>query len=218
MAKAGVVQMTKALALELARHSIRVNAIAPGYILTEINEQFFSSPRWRSHEAEIPQRRIGDPGDLDGTLAASRLGTRLGLHDRLDHHRRWRSQYGDRDSGRTAPMDFTLPAEIDGAHASACATSSRREIMPLETDPATYDDHENIRLDLLRPRCAPRPGPPGYGRRRCRRSAAASACRSIGWAAFYEDANRSIFGPVVLNCQAPDDGNMTCSTRSAERA
>jgi 3-oxoacyl-[acyl-carrier protein] reductase len=68
VAKAGVVQLTAALAVELARHSIRVNAIAPGYILTEINREFFSSPRGEALIRTIPQRRIGQPADLDGTL------------------------------------------------------------------------------------------------------------------------------------------------------
>jgi len=68
VAKAGVVQMTSALALELARYQIRVNGIAPGYILTEINESFFSSPAGEEMIKAIPQRRIGTPADLDGTL------------------------------------------------------------------------------------------------------------------------------------------------------
>jgi 3-oxoacyl-[acyl-carrier protein] reductase len=68
VAKAGVVQMTCALALDLARHDIRVNAIAPGYIVTEMNEEFFSSPAGEAMRQRIPQRRTGDPGDLDATL------------------------------------------------------------------------------------------------------------------------------------------------------
>jgi NAD(P)-dependent dehydrogenase (short-subunit alcohol dehydrogenase family) len=68
VAKAGVVQMTCALALDLARYSIRVNAIAPGYIVTEMNEQFFSSPAGEAMRQRIPQRRTGDLSDLDGTL------------------------------------------------------------------------------------------------------------------------------------------------------
>jgi NAD(P)-dependent dehydrogenase (short-subunit alcohol dehydrogenase family) len=68
VAKAGVVQMTCALALDLARYDIRVNAIAPGYIVTEMNEQFFSSPAGEAMRQRIPQRRTGDPSDLDGTL------------------------------------------------------------------------------------------------------------------------------------------------------
>jgi NAD(P)-dependent dehydrogenase (short-subunit alcohol dehydrogenase family) len=68
VAKAGVVQLTAALAVELARHSIRVNAIAPGYILTEINQEFFSSPKGEALIRTIPQRRVGQPADLDGAL------------------------------------------------------------------------------------------------------------------------------------------------------
>jgi len=77
VAKAGVVQLTAALAVELARHNIRVNAMAPGYIVTEINQEFFASPKGEAMVRTIPQRRIGSPADLDGTLlllASSRAG------------------------------------------------------------------------------------------------------------------------------------------------
>lgn len=66
--KGAVRQMTQNLALELARHGIRVNAIAPGYILTEINHALFNSPAGEKMIKRIPQRRIADPGELDGTL------------------------------------------------------------------------------------------------------------------------------------------------------
>lgn len=68
VAKAGVVQMTRALALELARHDIRVNAIAPGYILTEINRDYFATEAGQAAMKKIPQRRVPDPSALDGTL------------------------------------------------------------------------------------------------------------------------------------------------------
>jgi len=67
-AKAGVIHMTSTLAAELARHGIRVNAIAPGYIVTEMNEAFFTSPQGEAFVKGIPQRRVGRPSDLDGTL------------------------------------------------------------------------------------------------------------------------------------------------------
>jgi NAD(P)-dependent dehydrogenase (short-subunit alcohol dehydrogenase family) len=67
-AKAAVVQMTKALALEWARHKIRVNAIAPGYIETEMNRDFFASDGGQAMVKRVPQRRIGTPSDLDGAL------------------------------------------------------------------------------------------------------------------------------------------------------
>lgn len=65
ISKAGVVQMTKALAIEWARHNIRVNALAPGYIRTEINDTFFDSEAGQKMIARIPMRRIGSLQDLD---------------------------------------------------------------------------------------------------------------------------------------------------------
>jgi len=66
--KAALVQLTRALALELARHNIRVNAIAPGYIETEINQEYFASPAGQALVKRIPQRRLGKPEELDGAL------------------------------------------------------------------------------------------------------------------------------------------------------
>jgi NAD(P)-dependent dehydrogenase (short-subunit alcohol dehydrogenase family) len=66
--KAGLIQLTQAMALELARHRIRVNALAPGYIETDINRAFFGSERGKALIARIPQRRLGQQEDLDGPL------------------------------------------------------------------------------------------------------------------------------------------------------
>ena len=68
VSKAGLIQMTKALALEWARHGIRVNALAPGYILTDLNKDFFATPAGDEMVKRIPQRRIGALEDLDGPL------------------------------------------------------------------------------------------------------------------------------------------------------
>jgi NAD(P)-dependent dehydrogenase (short-subunit alcohol dehydrogenase family) len=65
ISKAGLVQMTKALALEWARFSIRVNALAPGYVETDLNREFFASEAGRALIARIPMRRLGRPEDLD---------------------------------------------------------------------------------------------------------------------------------------------------------
>jgi len=68
MAKAGVNQMTKALALEWARHDIQVNAIAPGYIKTEINRAFFDTEVGRKMVERMLRKRVGEPEDLDAAL------------------------------------------------------------------------------------------------------------------------------------------------------
>jgi len=66
--KAALIHLTKAMALELARHKIRVNALAPGYIETGINREFFESEAGQAVVKRIPQRRIGSAGELDGAL------------------------------------------------------------------------------------------------------------------------------------------------------
>jgi 3-oxoacyl-[acyl-carrier protein] reductase len=67
-AKAGVIQLTKALALELAFKGIRVNAIAPGWIVTELNRDYLASERGATLKREIPIGRFGEARDLDGPL------------------------------------------------------------------------------------------------------------------------------------------------------
>ena len=66
--KAGVIQLTRALALELARHRIRVNAIAPGYFTSEMTRDWLDSEPGQAMVKTIPQRRAGAPEDLDGVL------------------------------------------------------------------------------------------------------------------------------------------------------
>lgn len=68
VSKAGVVQMTKVLALEWARYGIRVNALAPGYIETDINRDFFATEPGKALIKRIPQRRLGQMEELDGPL------------------------------------------------------------------------------------------------------------------------------------------------------
>jgi 3-oxoacyl-[acyl-carrier protein] reductase len=67
-AKAGVIQLTKALAVELAFKGIRVNAIAPGWFVTEMNDDYLGSERGAAIKRDIPAGRFGNPGDLDGAL------------------------------------------------------------------------------------------------------------------------------------------------------
>jgi 3-oxoacyl-[acyl-carrier protein] reductase len=67
-AKAGVIQLTKALALEWAFKGIRVNAIAPGWIVTELNRDYLQGERAVKLKREIPIGRFGEERDLDGPL------------------------------------------------------------------------------------------------------------------------------------------------------
>ncbi len=66
--KAGVVQFTKAAALELASHDIRVNAICPGYFQTELNREWFKTDDGQALIKRIPQRRTGELHELNGPL------------------------------------------------------------------------------------------------------------------------------------------------------
>jgi acyl-CoA dehydrogenase len=103
-------------------------------------------------------------------------------------------------------MDFTLPPEIEDIRLRT-RRFVEEHVMPLEADRANYDEHENIRLDVLgglqakakaQGLWAPQ-APKEYG---------GMALPIVGWAAMYEEANRSIFGPLAFHCAAPDDGNM----------
>ena len=66
--KAGLIQLTRAMALELARSRIRVNALAPGYVVTELNQDFLASSAGERLRSRIPQQRFGQVQDLDGPL------------------------------------------------------------------------------------------------------------------------------------------------------
>ncbi len=110
-------------------------------------------------------------------------------------------------------MDFILPPDIDAIRARTRSFVDTH-ILPLEASPDSFDEHENIRLDVLGPLqqkareeslWAPQ-GPKDCG---------GMGLPVIGWAAMYEEANRSIFGPVAFNCAAPDDGNMNLLARVA---
>ena len=103
-------------------------------------------------------------------------------------------------------MDFRIDARTEDFRARI-ADFVARELIPLEADPASYDTHENVRLDLLETlrgkaraeglwclQLKPETGGGGLGK--------------TGMAVCYEAMNRSIFGPVVFNSAAPDDGNM----------
>jgi acyl-CoA dehydrogenase len=103
-------------------------------------------------------------------------------------------------------MDFTLSPEIEDVRLRT-RRFVEQHVLPLEADRANYDDHENIRLDVLRGVQA-RAKSEGLWAPQAPKDYGGMALPIVGWAAMYEEANRSIFGPMAFNCQAPDDGNM----------
>ena len=69
VSKAGLIQLTRAMALELARHNVQVNALCPGYFRTPMNEAFFASAKGQGIiQGAIPMQRLGDPTELGPTV------------------------------------------------------------------------------------------------------------------------------------------------------
>jgi acyl-CoA dehydrogenase len=104
-------------------------------------------------------------------------------------------------------MDFSLSPEIDALRLRV-RDFIESEVLPLESDPASYDEYENIRLDLLDGVRA-KAKAAGLWAPQMPQARGGLGLPIVGWAAFYEEANRSIFGPLACNCAAPDDGNMS---------
>lgn len=103
-------------------------------------------------------------------------------------------------------MDFALPPEFERLRLRLRAFVAE-EVLPLEQDPESYNEYENIRLSLLDTMRA-KARAEGLWAPQSPKERGGLGLPMVGWAAFYEEANRSIFGPVIVNCQAPDDGNM----------
>jgi len=66
--KAGMIHVTKVLASEWMKHGIRVNSIAPGYIMTDMAETFFAKPHGQKVLQSIPMRRVGTLDDLTAPI------------------------------------------------------------------------------------------------------------------------------------------------------
>ena len=110
-------------------------------------------------------------------------------------------------------MDFTLSPETERYRRAVRGFVAER-LIPLETDPASFDAHENIDLDLLE---ALRGEAKAAGLWAFQVPVADGGLGldAVALAACYEAMNRSLFGPVVFNCAAPDDGNMTLLAKVA---
>ena len=68
VSKAGMHKATEVLALEAARYGVRVNTLAPGYVLTDVSRLLLEGPMADDFVKGIPQRRYGEFEDLDGPL------------------------------------------------------------------------------------------------------------------------------------------------------
>lgn len=104
-------------------------------------------------------------------------------------------------------IDFRISPELEEIRLRM-RTFVDGHLIPLESDPATYDDHENIRLDLLEEMRALARGQ-GLWAPQMPKARGGMALSVVERAVLYEEANRSLFGPVCINGAAPDDGNMS---------
>ena len=113
-------------------------------------------------------------------------------------------------------MDFTLSPEIEDIRQRVRAFVEQH-VLPLEADPQNFTEHENIpeaRLAPVREKAkkaglwAPQ-APKEYG---------GMGLPIVAWAAIYEEAARSIFGPLAIHCMAPDDGNIGLLMRAGTAA
>ncbi len=113
-------------------------------------------------------------------------------------------------------MDFELSPEIEDLRRRIGGFVAEH-IMPLEQDPASYDEHENIRLDLLED-LRGKVKAAGLWAPQMPVARGGQGLSVVGMAACYEAMGRSIFGPVAFNCAAPDDGNMIVLEKVASDA
>jgi acyl-CoA dehydrogenase len=108
-------------------------------------------------------------------------------------------------------MDFTLPPEIEALRVRTRAFVEEH-VLPLESDPENFSEHENIPLDRLAPVQA-KARAAGLWAPQSPKEFGGMALPIVAWAVMYEEAARSVFGPLAFNCMAPDDGNMNLLAR-----
>jgi acyl-CoA dehydrogenase len=108
-------------------------------------------------------------------------------------------------------MDFTLPPEIENIRLRT-REFVEQHVLPLEDDPENFSEHENIPLERIRP-VQEKAKAAGLWAPQSPKEFGGMALPIVGWAAMYEEAARSLFGPLAFNCMAPDDGNMNLLAR-----
>jgi acyl-CoA dehydrogenase len=113
-------------------------------------------------------------------------------------------------------MDFTLTPEIEDIRQHTRAFVEE-QVLPLEADRENYDAHENIRDDVLAS-VRQKAKAAGLWAPQSPKEFGGMALPIVAWAVMYEEAARSIFGPVAFNCMAPDDGNMNLLARAGTPA
>jgi acyl-CoA dehydrogenase len=110
-------------------------------------------------------------------------------------------------------MDFSISPEIETLRARIADFVETR-LLPLEADPASYDAHENIAYEALE-RLRAEARAEGLWCLQLEKETGGGGLSKVGMAVCYEEMNRSIFGPVVFNSAAPDDGNMMVLEKAA---
>jgi len=110
-----------------------------------------------------------------------------------------------------AGMDFTLASEIEDLRLRVSAFIEEH-VLPLEADPQNFSEHENIPLSRLAP-VQEKAKKAGLWAPQSPKEFGGMALPIAAWAVMYEEAARSIFGALSMNCMAPDDGNMSLLSR-----
>ena len=113
-------------------------------------------------------------------------------------------------------MDFTLSPEVEDLRQRTRAFIETN-VLPLESDPQNFSEHENIPLSRLAP-LQEKARKAGLWAPQSPKEFGGMALPIVAWAAIYEEAARSLFGPLCINCAPPDDGNMNLLARIATPA
>ena len=108
-------------------------------------------------------------------------------------------------------MDFSLSPELEDLRQRVGAFVDEH-VLPLEADPENFSEHENIPLTRLAP-VQDKAKRAGLWAPQSPKEFGGMALPIASWAVMYEEAARSIFGALALNCMAPDDGNMSLLAR-----